>query len=151
MQAALPKAELRRSTRAATRAAQRQPHAEQPLAIPSQPAPPLTPEDGPSAHSPLPHAEGCPARQDSQAAASDADRRSSQAAVPEISSIEDNDTLIQPPSTAGQVHAEGPALQGGPDSQDASALPGTQLALTGKQQWQKSSCGCSQERLVSSF
>ncbi|KAL3163023.1 hypothetical protein ABBQ32_009450 [Trebouxia sp. C0010 RCD-2024] len=132
-QAVLPKAELRRSTRAATRAAQRQHQAEQPLALASQPAPPLTPEDGPLAHSPLPHTEGCPARQDSQAGANDADQRSGQAATLQVGSLEDDDALIQPPSTAGQVHAEGPARSGGPDSLDASALPGTQLALTGQE------------------
>ena len=135
MQAALPKAELRRSTRAATRASQKQPQADQPLALLSQPAPPLTPEDGPSAPSPLGHADEYITHQDSQAAASDADQRSGQAAVSQTSSPEDNDALIQPPSTAGQVHAEGPALQGGPASLDASALPDTQLALTGEQQW----------------
>ena len=143
-QAALPKAELRRSTRAATRAAQRQPHAaHQPLAPPSQPPSPQTPEDVPTANPMHAHPEGDPEHhnvagpQGSQpASASDADPQPGQAVVLQTS-CGDTGALIQPPSTAEQAHAEGAACAEHAASQDASAVAAvgnsdTQLALTGK-------------------
>ena len=136
LQAALPKAELRRSTRAATRAAQRQPLADHPHALPSQVPPPQTPEDTPTA-TPMPDSKHVAGPQGSQpATASDADPQSVQAGALQTS-LEDTGALVQPPSTAQQAHAEGAAHAEHAASQDASAAlavgnPGTQLALTGK-------------------
>ena len=133
LQAALPKAELRRSTRAATRAAQRQHLADQPLALPSQILPSQTPEDTPTA-TPMPDSkhQNVAGPQGSQpATASDADLQSVQAGAPQTS-LEDSGAMVQPPSTAEQAHGAAHAERAA--SQDASAAPDpdTQLALTGQ-------------------
>ena len=140
MQAALPKAELRRSTRAATHAAQIQPHADQPLAPPSQPPSPQTPEDAPTATPTPAHPEGVPKHQNlakpqgsKLAKAHDADPQSVQAGALQTG-CEDIGAMVQPPGTAEQAHAEGAAHAASQDSSAVAAVGNsdTQLALTGK-------------------
>lgn len=149
-QAALPKAELRRSTRAATRAAQKQPCMQPPPAIHSQAPSPQTPEEPPSATLPTPSPqEQGPAQQErpapegsGQMTAAGANQPSSQAGVlhtgPQArEAATAPGSTAQPPSTAEQAHGEGPQAQNGSmDLQaalgngEAEAHPETQLALT---------------------